>query len=62
MSHKPGSRLLLLSATPAVTPAILKKAAGDMSHKPDGKLPLQFAKPAITPATLKGAATNFAAW
>ena len=27
MSHKPGGRLLLLSARPAVTPASLKKAA-----------------------------------
>ena len=62
MSHKPGSRLPLLSATPAVTPAILKKAAGDMSHKPDGKLTLLSARPAVTPTTLKISATNFAAW
>jgi len=27
VSHKPGSRLLLLSARPAVTPATLKRAA-----------------------------------
>jgi len=27
VSHKPGSRLPLLSATPAVTPATLKRAA-----------------------------------
>ena len=27
VSHKPGGRLLLLSARPAVTPATLKKAA-----------------------------------
>jgi len=27
MSHKPGGRLSLLSARPAVTPAILKRAA-----------------------------------
>jgi len=31
VSHKPGGRLLLLSARPAVTPATLTKAATDFA-------------------------------
>jgi len=31
MSHKPGGRLPLLSARPAVTPATLKRAAADFA-------------------------------
>ena len=31
VSHKPGGRLLLLSARPAVTPATLKSAAANIA-------------------------------